>query len=205
VDGVCSQGWQGERVVWSCPQSQQRILLVTAEDAPVQWRRTKDAAALVATQLGLATGWLLSVPAKVFLCVGSNKKLLGCCVSEELAWAHRTVLEEPSAATGDDGAQRTDSCGGASVRRREQAAVPAMCGIRAVWVHRCARRQGLATRLLDAVRCVPPLECVRVCVGWIANTVICFFCPHVVPADDWCSDDGIGSYHGAEEALWGMP
>jgi len=154
-----SQGWEGERVVWSCPQSQQRIILMTAEDAPAQWRRTKEAAALVATQLGLADDWLLSVPAKVFLCVGSNNKLLGCCVSEELAWAHRTVLEEreqPSAATSDDGGQRTDSGGGASVRRREEAAVPAVCGVRAVWVHRSARRQGLATRLLDAVRCVSP-------------------------------------------------
>ena len=133
-------------MVWSSPQSQQRIIMVSSEDARSQWRRTSEAAALVATQLGLPDGWLLSVPTKVFLCVG-QKKLLGCCVSEEVAWARRTVLLEPAASSTAE-----DSGGG--VLRCEEAAVPAVCGVRAVWVHGSARRQGIASHLLDVVRCV---------------------------------------------------
>ncbi|KAJ2697248.1 hypothetical protein FB645_005963 [Coemansia sp. IMI 203386] len=88
---------------------------------------------------------------KLFLHISSsaNNKVEGCILAEKIAAAHRLVVEDA----------------GQPVARSDLE-LPAICGISRIWVSPDARRTGVASKLIDAVRmhfiygCSVPLDAI---------------------------------------------
>lgn len=118
-----------------CPTS--RILHVSPDAPRAHCARVQQLAEGVSTDLGLPPGWLLSCAAPhAFIAVSSAQRIAGVLIAEQIREAVRAL---PRSVSGD-------------VLRCAPGTVPAMLGVRAVWVHPSARRTGVATRLLDAAR-----------------------------------------------------
>ncbi|KAK6244435.1 hypothetical protein QUC31_010844 [Theobroma cacao] len=174
---ACStcRGWRNERVVCMPKVEGGRIVLVLDSDPVAQRKKVQEVVKMMEIELG--GEWIFHKLCKVYLFVFSQR-IAGCLVAEPIKEASKVL----SCSVGErhDGAPAKQTMSKSSklqfgeivfqreVDKRgpsealignhtgaifcEKEAVPAACGIRAIWVTPSNRRKGIATQLLEAVR-----------------------------------------------------
>ncbi|KAM9704082.1 N-acetyltransferase ESCO2 isoform 1-T2 [Menidia menidia] len=140
-------GWKKERVVAEFWEG--KIILVLPDDPKYAVKKAEDVRCVADSELGFQQA-TLSRPAqaKTFLFINSERLVVGCLVAEPIRQAYR-VLEQPDRQKDmrrDDFMERHRAWCCSTVPE------PALCGISRIWVFSLARRQGIATRMLDTVR-----------------------------------------------------
>nr|GMD39247.1 protein CHROMOSOME TRANSMISSION FIDELITY 7-like [Ipomoea batatas] len=176
---VLGQGWQNERIIPIPSFEAGRIILVLNDD-PAPWRnKVQEVVKMMEVELG--EGWIYNQQCKVYLFI-SSRRIGGCLVAEPIKEAYRIVSSSQgkkfSVAAEREVSQRSTvlQFGGVSFQREkvrrdppkerldgldddlngvilcEKEAVPALCGIRAIWVTPSKRRKHIASYLLDAAR-----------------------------------------------------
>ncbi|KAK9864626.1 hypothetical protein WJX84_001662 [Apatococcus fuscideae] len=125
LTGIRFQGWQSERVAQHCGAGS-RILLVLPTDPPAHWRKVREVTNFMEDQLGFGSSWLVSVPCKVLLFVGSNARVQGCLVTETITSATLATIKQGilNGSTDLPGAKSTERC---SRRRCSDGCLLAAC------------------------------------------------------------------------------
>ncbi|XP_020553399.1 protein CHROMOSOME TRANSMISSION FIDELITY 7 [Sesamum indicum] len=172
--GIPFKGWRSERIIDSVEKG--RIILVQDGDPPTQQNKVQEVLQMMEMELG--DGWILNKHCKVYLFISSGR-ISGCLVAEPIKKAYRILLNsvgqicDVSAKEEKRRKSATLQFGGVSLQREiirrefvksheegshdgvilcEDKAVPAVCGIRAIWVTPSNRRKHMASNLLDAAR-----------------------------------------------------
>ncbi|KAI3364106.1 hypothetical protein L3Q82_010933, partial [Scortum barcoo] len=140
-------GWKKERVVAEFWDG--KILLVMPDDPKYAIKKAEDVRRVADNELGFQQV-TLSRPtqAKTYLFINTERMVVGCLVAEPIRQAYR-VLEQPDRhkdMTKDDFMERHRAWCCSTVPEQ------ALCGISRIWVFSLARRQSIATRMLDTVR-----------------------------------------------------
>ncbi|KAF9108609.1 N-acetyltransferase esco2 [Mortierella sp. AM989] len=93
---------------------------------------------------------------KVFLYVSGKKKVIGCLIAERIKQGFEIISHEESTSSPNTIETTPESAPfkdhGGSAIFCSSVSCPAICGINRIWVSAHCRRQGVASRLLDAVR-----------------------------------------------------
>ncbi|XP_054474194.1 N-acetyltransferase ESCO2 [Anoplopoma fimbria] len=147
LDSIKFVGWKKERVVAEFWDG--KILLVMPDDPKYAIKKADDVRCVADNELGFQQV-TLSRPtqAKTYLFINTERMVVGCLVAESIRQAYR-VLEQPDQhkdMTKDDFMERHRAWCCSTVPQQ------ALCGISRIWVFSLARRQGIATRMLDTVR-----------------------------------------------------
>ncbi|XP_020774310.2 N-acetyltransferase ESCO2 isoform X2 [Boleophthalmus pectinirostris] len=147
LDAIRYVGWKKERVVAEFWDG--KIILVMPDDPKYAVKKAEEVRQVADNELGFQQV-SLSRPAqaKTYLFINSEKMVVGCLVAEPIRQAFR-VLEQPDQEkdmTKDDFMERHRAWCCSTVPEQ------ALCGISRIWVFSLARRQGIATRMLDTVR-----------------------------------------------------
>ncbi|XP_074471295.1 N-acetyltransferase ESCO2 [Sebastes fasciatus] len=147
IDSIKFVGWKKERVVAEFWDG--KILLVMPDDPKYAIKKADDVRCVADSELGFQQV-TLSRPtqAKTYLFINRERMVVGCLVAESIRQAYR-VLEQPDQPkdmTKDDFMERHRAWCCSTVPEQ------ALCGISRIWVFSLARRQGIATRMLDTVR-----------------------------------------------------
>ncbi|XP_022888465.1 protein CHROMOSOME TRANSMISSION FIDELITY 7-like isoform X1 [Olea europaea var. sylvestris] len=174
--GISFKGWRNEKIIDVPLLERGRIILVQGDDPHTQQNKIQDIVKMMEMELG--DGWILHKNCKVYLFV-SSQRVSGCLVTESITKAYRistnSVIKKDDSDTAKE--TRTSSVslqfGNVSFEREiirrdssavesekgidgiilcEDEAVPAVCGIRAIWVAPYNRRKRIATNLLEAAR-----------------------------------------------------
>ncbi|XP_068610188.1 N-acetyltransferase ESCO2 [Brachionichthys hirsutus] len=140
-------GWKKERVVSEFWDG--KILLVMPDDPKYAIKKAEDVRRVADSELGFQQV-TLSRPShsKTYLFINMERMVVGCLVAEPISQAYR-VLEQPDRdedTTKDDVLERHRAWCCSTVPER------ALCGISRIWVFCLARRQNIATRMLDTLR-----------------------------------------------------
>ncbi|XP_019963833.2 N-acetyltransferase ESCO2 [Paralichthys olivaceus] len=147
IDSIKFVGWKKERVVSEFWDG--KILLVMPDDPKYAVKKAEDVRRVADSELGFQQV-TLSRPtqARTYLFINSERMVVGCLIAEPIRKAYR-VLEQPDRQkdmTKDDFMERHRAWCCSTVPEQ------ALCGISRIWVFSLARRQGVATRMLDTVR-----------------------------------------------------
>ncbi|XP_029903468.1 N-acetyltransferase ESCO2 [Myripristis murdjan] len=147
LDSIRFVGWKKERVVAEFWDG--KIILVLPDDPKYALKKAEDVRCVADNELGFQQV-TLSCPkqAKTFLFINTERMVVGCLIAEHIRQAYR-VLEQP------DGQKQLNRENFLEPQRAWCCStVPekALCGISRIWVFSLARRQGIATRMLDTVR-----------------------------------------------------
>ncbi|KAF4383189.1 hypothetical protein F8388_009220 [Cannabis sativa] len=177
--GIQFKGWSVERLIHMPTMEGGRIVMVLDCDSNAQKNKVKEVVNLMEIELG--SGFIFHKFCKVLLFILSNR-VAGCLIAEPIEKAFKVISnstdrcndaintkEERAKPTilkfGDISFQREtvkrshsasntnqldEDVGGAVIC--EEVPVPAVCGIRAIWVSPVNRRKRIATHLLEAVR-----------------------------------------------------
>ncbi|CAK9180771.1 unnamed protein product [Ilex paraguariensis] len=177
--GIRFKGWCKERVIHLSSLERSRIILVLDGDPPAQRNKVQEVLKIMEMELG--DGWIFHEHCKVYLFILSNR-IAGCLVAEPINKAYRVLLSSVDGRADGTCAQEkrvnSTSLQFGCVRFQREAvgrarsakipeildgnhngaifcekeAVPALCGIRAIWVSPANRRKHIANHLLDAAR-----------------------------------------------------
>ncbi|KAG9140837.1 hypothetical protein Leryth_010375 [Lithospermum erythrorhizon] len=175
--GIPFKGWKNERRLQLPLRDGQHIILVADDDPPAWRNKVKEMVKMMEIELG--DDWILRDRCKVYLYV-SSQRIAGCLVAEPIERAYRIVTSSCTSSHSSNNKQiipksTTLQFGGVSFSREvartvtgkscvpperndngiilsEKEAVPAVCGIRAIWVTPSNRRKHIASHLLDATR-----------------------------------------------------
>ncbi|XP_026197262.1 N-acetyltransferase ESCO2 isoform X2 [Anabas testudineus] len=147
LDSIRFVGWKKERVVAEFWDG--KILLVMPDDPKYATKKADEVRRVADNELGFQQV-TLSRPtlAKTYLFVNTARMVVGCLIAEPIRQAYR-VLQQPDRLkdmTKDDFMERHRAWCCSTVPEQ------ALCGISRIWVFSLARRQGIATRMLDTVR-----------------------------------------------------
>ncbi|XP_021163386.2 N-acetyltransferase ESCO2 isoform X1 [Fundulus heteroclitus] len=147
LDSIKYVGWKKERVVAEFWDG--KIILVLPDDPKYAVKKAEEVRRIADNELGFQQV-TLSRPAqsKTFLFINTDRLVVGCLVAEPIRQAYR-VLEQPDHnkdMTKDDFMERHRAWCCSTVPEQ------ALCGISRIWVFSLARRQSIATRMLDTVR-----------------------------------------------------
>uniref|UniRef100_UPI0037E90747 N-acetyltransferase ESCO2 n=1 Tax=Semicossyphus pulcher TaxID=241346 RepID=UPI0037E90747 len=147
LDSIKFVGWKKERVAAEFWDG--KILLVMPDDPKYAIKKAEDVRRVADSELGFQQV-TLSRPtqAKTYLFINTERMVVGCLVAEPIRQAYR-VLEQPDRhkdMTKDDFMERHRAWCCSTVPEQ------ALCGISRIWVFSLARRQSIATRMLDTVR-----------------------------------------------------
>ncbi|XVF07541.1 hypothetical protein REPUB_Repub06bG0147900 [Reevesia pubescens] len=170
--GIQFKGWRNERVV-HMPKVGDHVILVLDSDSVAQRNKVQEVVKMMEIELG--GGWIFHKLCKVYLFV-SSQRVAGCLVAEPIKEAFEilscSVGERHSAPAKQTRSNSSKLQFGEIVLQREvikrapsqvlnenhtgailckKEAVPAVCGIRAIWVTPSNRRKGIATQLLEAM------------------------------------------------------
>ncbi|KAG8376817.1 hypothetical protein BUALT_Bualt09G0103300 [Buddleja alternifolia] len=171
--GILFKGWRSERIIDVLEKG--RIILVQDGDPPAQQNKVKEVVQMMEIELG--DGWILNNQSKVYLLI-SSQRISGCLVAEPIKKAYKILSSSMGGKYDNMSSKRKTSSiafqfGGVSLKREiirrdvvkhseesshdgmilcEDDALPALCGIRAIWVTPSNRRKHIASYLLDAVR-----------------------------------------------------
>uniref|UniRef100_A0A3P8SQC6 Establishment of sister chromatid cohesion N-acetyltransferase 2 n=1 Tax=Amphiprion percula TaxID=161767 RepID=A0A3P8SQC6_AMPPE len=147
LDSIKFVGWKKERVVAEFWDG--KILLVLPDDPKYAIKKAEDVRCVADSELGFQQVTLSrAAQAKTYLFINTERMVVGCLVAEHIRQAYR-VLEQPDQhkdMTKDDFMERHRAWCCSTVLEK------ALCGISRIWVFSQARRQGIATRMLDTVR-----------------------------------------------------
>ncbi|KAM4712480.1 N-acetyltransferase ESCO2-like isoform 2-T3 [Anableps anableps] len=147
LDSIKYVGWKKERVVAEFWDG--KIILVLPDDPKYAVKKAEEVRHIADNELGFQQV-TLSRPtqAKTFLFINTDRLVVGCLVAEPIRQAYR-VLEQPDQNKDmrkDDFMERHRAWCCSTIPEQ------ALCGISRIWVFSLARRQGIATRMLDTVR-----------------------------------------------------
>ncbi|XP_054910112.1 N-acetyltransferase ESCO2 isoform X2 [Poeciliopsis prolifica] len=147
LDSIKYVGWKKERVVAEFWDG--KIILVLPDDPKYAVKKAEEVRRIADNELGFQQV-TLSRPtqAKTFLFINTDRLVVGCLVAEPIRQAYR-VLEQPDQnkdMTKDDFMDRHRAWCCSTIPEQ------ALCGISRIWVFSLARRQAIATRMLDTVR-----------------------------------------------------
>ncbi|XP_077366678.1 N-acetyltransferase ESCO2 [Festucalex cinctus] len=147
LDSIKFVGWKKERVVGEFWDG--KIIMVMPDDPKYVIKKADEVRRIADNELGFQQV-ALSRPsqAKTYLFVNTDRMVVGCLVAESIQQAFR-VLEQPDRSkdmSKDDFMERHRAWCCSAVPEK------ALCGVSRVWVFSLARRQGVARRMLDAVR-----------------------------------------------------
>ncbi|XP_070705662.1 N-acetyltransferase ESCO2 [Pempheris klunzingeri] len=147
LDSIKFVGWKKERVVAEFWDG--KILLVMPDDPKYAIKKAEDVRRVADNELGFQQV-TLSRPtqAKTYLFINTERLVVGCLVAEPIRQAYR-VLEQPDRHKDmmkDDFMERHRAWCCSTVPEQ------ALCGVSRIWVFSLARRQSIATRMLDTVR-----------------------------------------------------
>ncbi|XP_051131250.1 protein CHROMOSOME TRANSMISSION FIDELITY 7-like isoform X2 [Andrographis paniculata] len=171
--GIPFKGWRNERVVESLEAG--RIILIQNGDPPPQQNKVQEVVQMMEMELG--DGWILNQHCKVYLYI-SSQRVSGCLVAEPIDKAYKILSSTPNETcntiTKAKRSSTTLQFGNVSLQREiirrnpvkspeegfnsdgvilcKEEAIPALCGIRAIWVTTANRRKHIASTLLDAVK-----------------------------------------------------
>ncbi|KAL4235954.1 Establishment of cohesion 1 [Mactra antiquata] len=139
------QGWRKERVLQHYSDTGSRVIMVKDDDPNYATKKVEDLNRLMGQELG-CPGQPLSVRRnfKAFLYISEDKKIQGCCVTEPVKVGYRVLSEGTKDSQSNHPGQRPWCCSDVP----EKVSV----GISRIWVYSQARKQGIATKLLDCVR-----------------------------------------------------
>ncbi|XP_076899138.1 protein CHROMOSOME TRANSMISSION FIDELITY 7-like [Bidens hawaiensis] len=177
--GIGFKGWRNERVIDMQSLENGRIILVQNDDPPAHVKKVEEVIKMMEMELG--DGWIFHKDCKVYLFISSSR-VAGCLVAEPIKKAYRLISnsdEKSDVVTTPKEGKLTSTIlqfGSISFQREvmrknpssskeskpedgllgaiicEKDAVPAVCGIRAIWVTPSNRRKHVATHLLEATR-----------------------------------------------------
>lgn len=176
--GIQFKGWTHERVIDIPSVEGGRILLVLHSDPSAHRNKVEEVVKMMEKELG--SGWILHKNYQVYLFV-SSQRIVGCLVVEPITRAYKVVScyldERPDESKMKDSKPNSTTLkfGNITFQREailkkptndpealgmnmngailcEEEAVPAVCGIRAIWVTPAHRRKHIASQLLDAAR-----------------------------------------------------
>ncbi|XP_038904837.1 protein CHROMOSOME TRANSMISSION FIDELITY 7 isoform X1 [Benincasa hispida] len=176
--GIQFKGWTHERVIDIPSVEGGRILLVLDSDPSAHKHKVEEVVKMMEKELG--SGWILHKNYQVYLFV-SSQRIVGCLVVEPITKAYKVVScflderTEVSKIKDSKPNSTTLQFGNITFQREailkkptnnpealemnmngailcEEEPVPAVCGIRAIWVTPANRRKHIASRLLDAAR-----------------------------------------------------
>ncbi|XP_050382664.1 protein CHROMOSOME TRANSMISSION FIDELITY 7 [Argentina anserina] len=175
--GIQFKGWSNERIVQEPTVGGGRILMVLDGDPPAQRNKVEKVVTMMEIELG--SGWILPKLFKVYLFILSAR-IVGCLVTEPITKAHKVLScavdgRSSSTSVTTNRTKLTSLQFGEIKFHREfirkapsapeplneyftgaiiceNEVVPAVCGIRAIWVTPANRRKRIATQLLDALR-----------------------------------------------------
>ncbi|XP_075893661.1 N-acetyltransferase ESCO2 [Nelusetta ayraudi] len=147
LDSIKFVGWKKERVVAEFWDG--KILLVLPDDPKYAVKKAEDVRCIADNELGFQQV-TLSRPAqaKTYLFINSERMVVGCLVAENIRQAYR-VLEQPE---NHKDMRRDDFMERHRAWCCSTAPEAALCGVSRIWVFSLARRQNIATRMLDTVR-----------------------------------------------------
>ncbi|XP_010262991.1 PREDICTED: protein CHROMOSOME TRANSMISSION FIDELITY 7 [Nelumbo nucifera] len=182
TQGLQFKGWRNERVIPVPSVDGARIIMMLDGDPPAQRNKVQEVVKMMEVELGLTDDWLIHKFCKVYLYILSQRiagclvaepiKNAYRVLSDSVALkrsggnnAEKSKSKNPILQFGDVNFQREYTkrvpCVNSTGRTEgeingamfcEKEAVPALCGIRAVWVTPSNRRKRIATQLLDAAR-----------------------------------------------------
>ncbi|GAB2289189.1 hypothetical protein Dimus_023492 [Dionaea muscipula] len=182
--GVQFKGWRHERLIDMTLAGGDRIILVLNTDPPARRNKIHEVVKMMEIELG--DGWMFHEECKVYFFV-SSQRIAGCLVAEPISKAYKILSSSSDKSSGSTSLKEGISkpinlqfgevCFRREVSKRlpssrssaalhmnlpgaifcEEEAVPAVCGIRAIWVSPSNRRKGIATYLLEALRYVKAL------------------------------------------------
>ncbi|TYK25316.1 protein CHROMOSOME TRANSMISSION FIDELITY 7 [Cucumis melo var. makuwa] len=176
--GIQFKGWTRERVIDTPSVEGGRILLVLDSDPSAHKNKVEEVVKMMEKELG--SGWILHKNYQAYLFVLSQR-IVGCLVVEPITKAYKVVSchlhERPEESKMKDSipSSSTLQFGNITFHREailkkptnnpealdtnmngailcEEEAVPAVCGVRAIWVTPANRRKHVASQLLDAAR-----------------------------------------------------
>ena len=121
-----------ENVVVAKTRLGHRIICIDEYSTPLVRKRLHAAKKLMEQDLG---DFEIAERYKAFLCINSDdKKLMGCAIAHPLNVAHRV-------------------CPNSSPVQHEAEESRSACGVSHIWVHKTCRRLGVASEILEAIRC----------------------------------------------------
>ncbi|XP_041027844.1 protein CHROMOSOME TRANSMISSION FIDELITY 7-like isoform X1 [Juglans microcarpa x Juglans regia] len=177
--GIPFKGWCNERLVPMPYTEGGRIILVLDCDPPVYKNKVEEVVKMMEIELG--SGWTFHKSCQVYLFI-SSRRIAGCLIAEPIKQAFKLSSRSENGGCDGTSIKRIESqksatlqFGVISLKREvnkkapsfacsvaldgnlgaiicEREAVPAVCGIRAIWVTPSNRRKHIASQLLDAVR-----------------------------------------------------
>ncbi|OIV91929.1 hypothetical protein TanjilG_00597 [Lupinus angustifolius] len=179
TQGIQFRGWTSETVVPMVSVKGGRIILILNTDPSAHRNKVEEVVKMMEIEFG--SGWIGHELCKVYLFI-SQHRIVGCLVAEPIEEAFKvmscsisghsdsarkketksnsTTLQFGNIIFQREVEKRTTSVGHAEVMDGshggaifcENKAVPAICGIRTIWVTPSNRRKCIASQLLDAVR-----------------------------------------------------
>ncbi|KAF6161686.1 hypothetical protein GIB67_029130 [Kingdonia uniflora] len=177
--GIQFKGWRNERVITVMSTDVARIIMVIDGDPPAQRKKLQEVVKMMEWELGLSEGFLLHKICKVYLFI-SAQRIAGCLITEPISNAYRVIPSLGSSDHANTTAGRISSSvlrfgdftfqqeavKHVSCINRDDAiekdlsgavicgedSVPAIFGVRVIWVAPASRRKHIATKLLDAAR-----------------------------------------------------
>ncbi|CAI9265454.1 unnamed protein product [Lactuca saligna] len=172
--GIHFKGWRNERVIDTHSLEHGRVILVLNDDPPAHIKKVEEVIKMMEMELG--DGWIFHKNCKVYLYI-SSQRVAGCLVAEPINNAYPLVSNSDQNTTLKEVKKSTPTTlqfGSISFQREiikkdknqrnsndntlfgaiicEKDSIPAVCGIRAIWVTPSNRRKHIATHLLEATR-----------------------------------------------------
>ncbi|XP_062597005.1 N-acetyltransferase ESCO2-like, partial [Saccostrea cucullata] len=142
INALKFPGWKKERVVHEYDDGS-RVIMVTYDDPKYAIRKVEEINKIMGNELGFPdTTFIFRPDCKVFLMISDEKKIIGCCVAENITQGYPVIADSQSSS--QESGSRPWYC--------DTEPEPASVGISKIWVHKLYRKKGVASRLLDCVR-----------------------------------------------------
>ncbi|XP_067136766.1 N-acetyltransferase ESCO2 [Centruroides vittatus] len=134
-------GWKKERVLGEF--SDGRIIMVLPSDPKYMMKKLKTIEQIIDRDLGVTSEMQTKMNMTYILFISTENKVGGCAIVEKISQAHRVI---PSSVPSQIGSPK-------KILHSESESVQALCGICRLWTAPMYRRQKVATRILDCLRC----------------------------------------------------
>jgi len=137
LDSVKFNGWKNERVLASFTNG--RILKILPSDPKYAVKKVNEICSVIDADLGFENHINFSTSASkvIYLFVSDMRQVAGCLVAEPISYAFRLL---------------TSANENHAVSTCARFSEPAVCGVSRIWTYYPYRRQGVASRLVDALR-----------------------------------------------------
>ena len=137
LDNLKFNGWKNERVLASFTKG--RILKILPSDPKYTLKKVNDICCVIDADLGFENHVRFnnSISKVIYLYVSDKHQVAGCLIAEPISHAFRLL---------------TNVSESGQVSTCARFSEPAVCGVSRIWTYYPYRRQGIATRLVDALR-----------------------------------------------------